>query len=77
LAQAARLQPDSPRYSYVYAVALHDSGQTRQALRILEEAHARHRTDRDILTALVALAQEVGDMEAARRYAAALRALAP
>jgi Tfp pilus assembly protein PilF len=77
LFQAARLRPDTPRYSYVYAVALHDAGQARKAIRVLEETHARHRYDREVLTALVAFAQEAGDMETARRYAATLRALAP
>jgi Tfp pilus assembly protein PilF len=58
-------------------VALHDTGQTRQAMRVLEATHARHRYDREVLTALVTFAQEAGDVEAARRYAATLRALAP
>jgi hypothetical protein len=71
------LHPDTPRYSYVYTVALHDAEQTLETLRVLEETHARHRYDREVLTALVVFAQEVGDVETVRRHAATLRALAP
>lgn len=77
LAQAAGLRPDLPRYGYVYAVALHATGKARQALRVLEAAHAQQRYNRDILSALVTFSQELGDAEAARHYAAQLRALSP
>jgi Tfp pilus assembly protein PilF len=77
LSQAASLRPDLPRYSYVYAVALHATGKPRQALRVLEATHARHRYDREVLSALFTFSQELGDQEAARHYATKLRALSP
>jgi Tfp pilus assembly protein PilF len=77
LAQAATLRPEMARYSYVYAVALHATGKPQEAIRILEETHARHRYDRDIVSALVTFHEELGHQEAAQRYADALRALSP
>jgi tetratricopeptide (TPR) repeat protein len=77
LAQAATLSPEVPRYSYVYAVALHSTGKPQEAIRLLEEAHARHRYDRDIVSALVTFHEQLGHQEAARRYADTLRALSP
>jgi Tfp pilus assembly protein PilF len=77
LAQAATLSPEVPRYSYVYAVALHAAGKPQEAIRVLEETHARHRYDRDVVSALVTFHQELGQQEAARRYADTLRTLSP
>ena len=37
LREAARLEPANPQYSYVLAVALHDSGQVDQACEQLEK----------------------------------------
>ena len=51
LEAAARLDPDSARYGYVYAVALHDAGRSTRALDALARVLARHPWDRDALTA--------------------------
>jgi tetratricopeptide (TPR) repeat protein len=54
LGAAARLAPDNARHGYVYAVALHDSGRKREAIRELERVLRRHPYDRDSLAALAA-----------------------
>jgi Flp pilus assembly protein TadD len=54
LARAAALDAGNPRYQYVYAVALHDSGKTDEARRVLRAAAARFPGDRSIAEALEA-----------------------
>jgi Tfp pilus assembly protein PilF len=54
LEAAARLAPESARYGYVYAVGLGGTGETKQAIGVLERVLARHPNDRDTLSALVA-----------------------
>ena len=46
-------------------------------MKLLETAHQRHPTDRDILAALISMAQETGDPATALRHARALSALNP
>jgi predicted CXXCH cytochrome family protein len=77
LAAAARLAPESARYGYVYAVALHDAGEVRAALEVLERVLARHPYDRDTLTALTAYRQQQGRPREALPYARRLAALDP
>ncbi len=69
---AAAGAPENPRFAYVYAVALHDTGKAAEGRRVLEQAARRHATDRDILHALVAFSREAGDVAAARRWQAQL-----
>ena len=45
---AAQEQPENPRYSYVFAVALHTAGKLDQARSVLREASAKHPADRDL-----------------------------
>lgn len=66
LASAAEMAPEDPRFSYVYAVALHDTNKSRQAIDVLKNALARHPYDRDLLLALTSYEIE------AREYASAL-----
>lgn len=54
LARAATLDAGNARYQYVYAVALHDSGETDEARRVLRAAAARFPGDRSIAEALEA-----------------------
>lgn len=75
LALAARLQPYNPRYSYVYAVALNDSGDKTRAINILEAVHDSHPYDRDALIALVTFSEANGNTEAAKRFADKLAAI--
>lgn len=76
LQQAARLGPENPRNVYVYAVALHSTGQPKQAITVLQRAHDAHPNDTDILGALVAFHRDAGNQEQARRYAEKLRRFA-
>lgn len=77
LGDAAALDPHRSRYAYVYAVALNASGRREDALRVLEESHLRHQTDRDTLLALISFERDAGDPAAASKYAAALTQLMP
>ena len=77
LARAASLAPEETRYAYVYAVALHDSGDADGARRALEAAQQRRAADRAVLEALLAYAVERGDLEDARRWAEAVVTSAP
>jgi len=77
LGAAARLGPDDPRYGYVYAVALHDAGRPRDALRELSRVLGRHPYDRDSLAAGVAFHRAAGDRRSALRCAEQLAALDP
>lgn len=77
LAKAAALDPQRPRYAYVYAIALNSQGQAMEAIRILEESHARHPADRETLTALISLNRETGNDASARHHAEELARLAP
>ena len=77
LAKAADLRRDAPRYAYVYGVALHEAGQTRRALDVLQRAHERAPADRDILVALAQYSAAAGDRKAAIAWARRLVDLAP
>jgi Flp pilus assembly protein TadD len=77
LARAAKLAPDDPRFSYVYAVALHDTGRRAEAIKTLQVALARHPYDREILLALASYQAEGGDTAAAREHARLLLELEP
>jgi Flp pilus assembly protein TadD len=77
LAQAAEQRSDSPRYVYVYAVALHEMGEGRRALQILKTAHDKFPKDREILVALIQYNRSAGDIVTARQWAQKLVSLAP
>lgn len=77
LARAATLAPDRPRFAYVLAVALYDTGAIARAIATLEAAHRRHPGDLDILRALVSYALDRQDLVRARRWAQALIRVAP
>jgi predicted CXXCH cytochrome family protein len=77
LRRAHELAPENARYAYVYAAALNSTGAPGQAVTLLEQGHQRHPADRDILTALVSIAQHEGDFTVALRHARELSALDP
>ena len=77
LRKATELEPDHPRYAYVYAVALHSGGRRDEAMTALKEALREHPNDRDILSALVAFSRTAGDAKAALGYAEQLAIIAP
>jgi Flp pilus assembly protein TadD len=77
LRRAAELAPANTRLTYVYAVALKSAGRTREALTWLQRALQKAPHDRDVLTALMTMNAEAGNMEAARDYGAKLQQLYP
>jgi predicted CXXCH cytochrome family protein len=77
LRQASDLAPDNARYAYVYAIALNSTGSPEQAMALLERTHQKHPADRDVLVALVSLAQQRGDLRQALVHARELAALYP
>jgi len=77
LAKGATLAPDDPRFVYVYAVALHDLGQPRQALEVMRGALTRFPNDANILSALVSYELEAGDVSAALSHVESLGVLEP
>jgi Flp pilus assembly protein TadD len=77
LARAAELAPDTPDFAYAYAIALHSSARTDEALAVLRKASARNPGARNLLIALVTINRERGALGEARRYAEKLVAAAP
>ena len=77
LTRAAALAPYEPRFAYVLAVALHDTGAIGRSVATPEAAHRRHPGDLDILRALISYALESQDIEKARQWARRLNAIAP
>ena len=73
LAKAAALAPDNARYTYVYAVALHSTGNIKKARITLEQALQRHPYDREIMTALLSFYREAGELEKANEIAGRLQ----
>ena len=77
LRTASELEPDRSRYAYVYAVALHSSGNTDAAMTVLKENLARHPGDRETLFALVTFSRDAGDIGSALGYAEQLSRISP
>ena len=65
------------RHRYVYAIALHDSGDTQRAIEQLRQLLRVAPDNPDILLALVTYNREANQLTEARRYAERLRRLAP
>ena len=77
LAEAARLAPERPRYTFVWAVALHSAGRSGEALKALREADKRHPYDVSLLGTLVSIERETGDTKAALTHARKLAEALP
>ncbi len=75
--RATELDPDRARYAYVYAVALHSTGHSDDALSVLKESLAKHPNDRDTLLALINFSRETGDVASALDYAERLARISP
>jgi Tfp pilus assembly protein PilF len=69
LRKASELAPDNARYAYVYAIALNSTGAAAEAIALLERTHRQHRSDRNVLVALVSITRDKGDFATALRYA--------
>ena len=74
--RAAHLAPDEPRYGYVLAVALHDTGQRPAAVHELEDVLRTHPENQDALDALDAYRREADDAPVTRAPARRARARA-
>jgi Flp pilus assembly protein TadD len=77
LQKAAKLAPENVHCANVYGIALNSTGQSDQARKTLADAVARHPHNREILTALVQIGQQAGDLDSALRYAESLATLTP
>jgi cytochrome c-type biogenesis protein CcmH/NrfG len=77
LEAAARLAPESARYGYVHAVALHGTGRPTPARQALARVLSRHPYDVDTLSAAATYALEQGDTDQALGHARRLPELQP
>ncbi len=77
LRRAVELDPATARYTYVYAVALHSTGQAEESIRRLQEATRRWPYDRDMLMALTSFQLESGKRQDAQATARRLVAAYP
>jgi predicted Zn-dependent protease len=77
LAKAAQAAPEVPRFSYVYGVALHDTGKQPEAIAVLKSALTRRPYDRDILWVLATYEIEARDYASALVRAELLSQLEP
>lgn len=77
LETAAGLQPDEPRFVYVYAVALHSLDRPDEAVALLQDAAERFPTDFDTHWALATMLRDQGRLEEAREVAATLSEFYP
>jgi predicted CXXCH cytochrome family protein len=75
--RAVELDPATARYSYVYAVALHSTGQVDESIRRLQEAVKRWPYDREMLMALTSFQLESGKRQDAQVTARRLVAAYP
>jgi len=69
LKTAAGLAPNVAHYSYVYAVALYESGKREWAITTLKQALRRHPGNVDILSALSGYLNAMGRSDEAKKYA--------
>lgn len=77
LAKAALLVPENPYYSYVYGIAMNSYQGPDKALDILHKAYKLHPENKAIITALMAINQDIDHIRGALRYAEKLLVLEP
>ena len=77
LRDAAELETVGTRHRYVYAIALHDLGQPREAIAQLQALLRKAPNDPNVLLALANYNAELGQREKALGYARTLTELAP
>lgn len=77
LAEAVSHEPDQARFSYVLAVALHDTGNQSKAMTTLQSALVRHPYDRDLLMAIITYEVEAKAFSSALERAELLGKLEP
>ncbi|MCA0901154.1 multiheme c-type cytochrome [Microbulbifer agarilyticus] len=67
LRAAADAEHASPRYAYVYAIALNSAGDSTAAVRYLEQALQRFPGDPEMMSALISMYRETGQQEKAEQ----------
>lgn len=77
LRQAVLQHDAQPRYAYVYAVALDNTGQTIKAIAELRDANKRWPNQYDLLLTLVLYLEKTGDIDSLVPYLQSLATLAP
>jgi Flp pilus assembly protein TadD len=77
LAEAVQNAPEDPRFGYVYAIALHSTGEAGRAREVLLNTLARHPYDRDSLLALTSYDVEAKQFSSALEFAQRLLELEP
>ncbi|TDG15656.1 hypothetical protein E2F43_05375 [Seongchinamella unica] len=77
LGRAAARENLGTRHRFVYAIALHDLGQPREALIELGRLHRQFPADQQVLLTLANYSAELGETAQARGYADKLVKLAP
>ena len=77
LRQAAMLDVDNSQYQYVYAIALTSVQRTTEGLEVLASAQQRWPGNRQVLSTLMTLNNELGNTDAAMGYGIKLLQLTP
>jgi Tfp pilus assembly protein PilF len=77
LHRTTELAPDNTRFVYTYAIALNATGARGEALTLLRRAHSRFPGSLDVLSALLSLSRDDGDVVSALQYAKELWRLHP
>jgi len=69
LRAATELEPDVPRFAYVYGIALNSSGLAEEGLAVLQKARNDFPADYDIAWGLATMLRDSGDFNTARSLA--------
>jgi Flp pilus assembly protein TadD len=69
---AAELAPENPRLVYVLGIALNSTGESQEALRVMQAAYSSFDGDFDIAMGLATMLRDSGDMDGALNVAYAL-----
>jgi tetratricopeptide (TPR) repeat protein len=77
MAEAVRLGPENPYFTYIYAMALAGEGQSAKALRVLRAALERHPADQNLLGTTAMIARNAGRFDEALAAAKRLAELFP
>lgn len=75
LKTAAELEDLSSRHRYVYAIALHDTGEPVAAIAVLERLNTELPGNPDVLSALIGYSRELGDTTKSRHYQSQLESI--
>jgi len=77
LRSAVQLENTTPRYAYVYAIALDSVGNTKEAVVVLDRSNARWPMQYDTMILLLSYLEKSGSVERVRSILAELKKLAP